>query len=155
MLAKVITLAQKMREKKRSPSLKFFSLPASILKSKFWFVLCTTLLFDWPLKSLKEIKFAAKKKSKVFFFVFHFLFFIKKKLTFSSETSRDLRLLPTTLNSSSNSTILDSPVSARSSARSRSASTMANFLATWTMRMKTLMIMKTLVFCRNLDQAWK
>merc|ERR1712018_299931 len=49
---------------------------------------------------------------------------------FSSETSRDLRLFPTTLNSSSNSTILDSPVSALSSALSRSASTMANFLAT-------------------------
>ena len=51
--------------------------------------------------------------------------------TFSSETSRDLRLLPTTLSSSSSSTILDSPVSALSSARSRSASTMASFLATW------------------------
>merc|ERR1719443_2354424 len=47
-----------------------------------------------------------------------------------SETSRDLRLLPTTLNSSSSSTILDSPVSALSSARSRSASTMANLRAT-------------------------
>ena len=53
------------------------------------------------------------------------------QLTFSSETSRDLRLLPTTLSSSSSSTILDSPVSALSSARSRSASTMASFLATW------------------------
>ena len=51
-------------------------------------------------------------------------------ITFSSETSRDLRLFPTTLNSSSSSTILDSLVSALSSALSRSASTMANFLAT-------------------------
>merc|ERR1719239_391095 len=49
---------------------------------------------------------------------------------FSSDTSRDFRLFPTTRSSSSSSTIFDSPVSARSSARSRSASTIANLRAT-------------------------
>merc|ERR1719350_1112775 len=49
---------------------------------------------------------------------------------FSSEASRDFRLLPTTLSSSSSSTTLDSPVSALSSALSRSASTIASLRAT-------------------------
>merc|ERR1712106_616959 len=51
-------------------------------------------------------------------------------LAFSSETSRDLRLLATTLNSSSNSTILISPTSALSSALSSSPSTCCNLFAT-------------------------
>ena len=46
-------------------------------------------------------------------------------------TSRDLRLLATTLNSSSSSRILVSPTSARSSAFSSSDSQVASFFATW------------------------
>merc|ERR1719430_2888204 len=48
-------------------------------------------------------------------------------LAFSSDTSRDFRLLATTLNSSSSSTILISPTSARSSVLSRSASVCTSF----------------------------
>ena len=37
-----------------------------------------TLLFDWPLKSLKEIKFAPKKKANYFFLFFISFFYYKK-----------------------------------------------------------------------------
>ena len=55
---------------------------------------------------------------------------VKSLKHISPPTSRDLRLLATTLNSSSSSRILVSPTSARSSAFSRSDSQVASFLAT-------------------------
>merc|ERR1719260_144528 len=58
------------------------------------------------------------------------LYVFSRVFAFSSATSKDFRLLAATLSSSSSSTILVSPTSARSSAFSRSASHCASFLAT-------------------------